>query len=300
MASSDKSRASTGTDRPSSCLDLTSTMFHLFQLALKTAAAVEVEYLPSGWRTQIIYRNVEVLNREALRSRVSSERAPDISFSRSNMALVASSCSQLTGLLWGSSARGKVSCSFPLLLFTPLDSLNATLSVLLEERVWKWRHDGPSASSPATPPFWLQWGTSSGSRCGSSSSTGLAEASDSWDLDRRSPLKIILKWEVRGLSESSFLSWAKVSPVDSTAFAAITSSSGSPLSGSSEEALSCWEMMMVGIVEAPGFSEGAAVESAFKDSDTASFWASVSGLGLCKGKRTQSGCDSWPPRLRPT
>lgn len=263
------------------------------QLAL-TTAAVEVKYLPSGWRTQIINGNIEVLNREARSLCVSSERAPDISFSRSNMALVASSCSQLTVLLWGSSARAKVPCSFALLLFTPLGSLNVTLSVLLEERVWKWRHDGPSPPSPAAPPFWLQWGTSSGSRCSSSSSAVLAEASDSWDLDRRSPLKIILKWEVRGLSESSFLSWAMNSPVDSTASAPTTSSS------SSEGALSCWEMTMVGIVEVLGVCEDAAVESAFKDSDAVSFWASVSGLVLCKEKITQSGCDSWPPKLCPT
>lgn len=49
---------------------------------------------------------------------------------------------------------------------------------------------------------------------------------------------------------------------------------------------------MVGIADAPGFSEGAAAESAFKDGDTASFAASNSGLGLCKRKITQSGCDS--------
>lgn len=203
---------------------------------------------------------------------------PDISFSRSNMALVASSCSQLTWLLWQweSSTLGKVPWSFPLPLFAPLDSLKVTFSGLLD-RGWKWCHDGPSVLSPSTPPFWLQWGTASESG-GSSSSAFFVETSDSWDLDRLSPLKIILMWEVRVLSKSSFLSWVLFSPADPG------SCSVSALSGASA-GVSCWEMTMVGIVEAPGFSEGTAEDSAFRDGDMASFGASVSGLALCKEKQ---------------
>lgn len=44
-------------------------------------------------------------------------------------------------------------------------------------------------------------------------------------------------------------------------------------------------MTMVGIVVAPGFSEGTVVDSAFKDGNMASFGASVSGLALCEEKQ---------------
>lgn len=227
--------------------------------------------------------------------RVWTLNKPDISFSRSNMALVASSCSQLTWLFrhWESSPLGKVPWSFPLALFTPPDSLKPIFSFLFDLAL-KWSHDGPSALSPCKPPFWLQCGVKSESG-GSSSPVVFVEARDSCDLDRVSPLKIILKWEVKGLSESSVLSWEQFSFVDCGSFSVSVSSGGS---GGELQ----WEITIVGIVasgtslpfpvEAAGFSKGRAVDSGFKDGVMISFGASVWGLELCKGK--QSGCDSWP------
>lgn len=211
-----------------------------------------------------------------------AENPPEISFSRSNMALVASCCSQLTWLFWPweSSPLCKVPWSFPFALLAPQDSLQVSFSFLLGREL-KCRHDGPSVLSPCKPPLWLRCGDESES-CGSSSPVFFVEASDSWDLDRVSPLKIILKWEVKGLSWSSFLSWEPFSSADSGSFSVSAFSGGS-------EGGSKWEITIVGIEGAP---KGGAVDSGFEDGVTASFGASVWGLELCRGNRNNHGCVS--------
>lgn len=208
---------------------------------------------------------------------------PDISFSRSNMALVASICSHLPWLFGQSSPLGEVPWSFPLVLFALPDSLKVIFSFLCDLEL-KWRHDGPSALSSCKSPFWLQWGVES-EWGGPSSLFIFAEARDSCDLERASPLKIILKWEVKGLSESSVLSWKEFSFADCCSFSASASSGGS--GGGSH-----WEITIVGTVvwgtsmpfpaEAPRFSKGRAVDSECEDGAVISFGASVWGLELCK------------------
>lgn len=214
------------------------------------------------------------------------------------MALVASSCSQLTWLFWHweSSPLGEVPWSFPLVLFAPLDILKHIFSFLFDLAL-KWSHDGPSAPSPCKPPFWLQCGVESDSG-GSSSPALLVETRDSCDLDRVSPLKIILKWEVKGLSESSVLSWEQISFADSGSFSVSASSGGS-------EGGSHWEITIVGIVapvtsftvEAPGFFKGRAMASGYKDGWMISFRASVWWLEVCEGKQNNQFMTADPEAL---
>lgn len=213
---------------------------------------------------------------------------PDISFSRSNMALVPSSCSQLTWLFWpwASSLRARVPWSFPLALCAPPDILKHVFSFLFD-LVLKWSHDGPSMLSPCKSPFWLQCGVESKSGW-SSSPLVFVEARDSCDLDRVSPLKIILKWEVKGLSESSGLSWEQFSFAGSFS---VSASSGVSEGGSHSEitidGIAASGTSMPISVEAPGFSEGRGVDSRCKDRDMISFGASVWGLELCKKENNQ-------------
>lgn len=213
------------------------------------------------------------------------ENQPDISFSRSNMALVASICSQLTWLFWHweSSPLGKVPPSLPLALVAPPDSLNVVFSFLFK-RVLKWRQAEPSEVSPQTAPFWPKRGDTSG--WGGSSSL-VVLLMDSWERDLLSPLNIILKW-VRGLSESSVLSSEQV-PADR---GSCSGSASSTCSGTGSYS----ETIIVGIAapgtpllfpeEVPGFS-GGSVDSGFKEG--LSFTPSVWGLELC-GER----CDNEP------
>ncbi len=205
------------------------------------------------------------------------------------MALVASSCSQLTWLFWHweSSPLGKVPWSFTLALFAPPDILKHIFSFLFDLAL-KLSHDGPSALSPCKLPFWLQWGVES-DWGGSSSPVLCVETRDSWDLDRVSPLKIILKWEVKGLSESSVLSWEQFSCADCGPFSVSASSGGS------DRGLH-WEITIVGI-EAPGFSKGRAVASGCKDDVMTSFGASVWGLEFCKGKQNDQVVTADPEAL---
>lgn len=214
---------------------------------------------------------------------------PHISFSRSNMALAPSSCSQLTWLFWpwASSPRVRVPWSFPLALCAPTDILKHIFSFLFD-LVLKWSHDGPSTLSPCKPPFWLQCGVESKSGW-SSSPLVFVEARESCDLDRVSPLKIILKWEVKGLSESSVLSWEQFSFAGS--FSVSAPSGGSEGGSHSEitiDGIAASGTLMPILVEAPGFSKGRGVDSRCEDRDRNSFGASIWGLELCKGK--QSGC----------
>lgn len=208
---------------------------------------------------------------------VSRENQPDISFSRSNMALVASICSQLTWLFWPweSSPLGKVPPSLPpLALVAPPDSLNVVFSFLFKREL-KWRQEEPSEGSPRIVPFWPQRGETSGWG-GSSSLVVLLK--DSWERDLLSPLNIILKW-VRGLSESSVLSSEQV-PADRGSCSGSVSSTCSGTGSYSET-------IIVGIAapgtplhfpeEVPGIS-GGSVDSGFKEG--LSFTPSVWGLEL--------------------
>lgn len=216
--------------------------------------------IPPQWHKKNQQKNKQTLFLDQLC--ISWENKPDISFSRSNMALVASICSQLTWLFWHweSSPLGKVPPSLPLALVAPPDSLN--VFSFLFKRELKWRQAEPSEVSPRIVPFWPQRGETSGWG-GSSSLVVLLK--DSWERDLLSPLNIILKW-VRGLSESSVLSSEQV-PANRGSCSGSVSSTCSGTGSYSET-------IIVGIVasraplhfpeEVPGIS-GGSVDSGFKE-----------------------------------
>lgn len=211
------------------------------------------------------------------------------------MAFVASSCSQSTWLLWPwtSSSFGKALSSFPLGLFAPADILKHNFSFLFD-LVVRWGRWVSSMLLLRDLGFRLQC---SGDSALDASSSGLVfvEARDSWDLDRVSPLKIILKWEVRGLSESSDLSWEECSLLGGSG---LTAHSAAASSGGSEEG-SHWEIMIVGTAaqgasapfsgEEPRFSEGCAENSVCDDGIVISFGTSAWGLEVCEETKNNSG-----------
>jgi len=193
------------------------------------------------------------------------------------MALVASSCSQLTWPFWRweSSPLCRVPCvSFPLALFKPPDILKHIFSFLTDFAL-KLSHDSPSV------PSWC------GLESEGSSSLVFVEDRDSCDLDLPSPLMIILKWEVNGLSESSDLSWEQFS----CGATELTSASSSICGGESN-----WEITIVGSGEAglsvpfsaqlQWFSTGKAVNSGCGDGIVFSFGTSVCRLEFCKENNT--------------
>ena len=215
---------------------------------------------------------------------LNSLNKPDISFSRSNMALVASSRSKLTWLFWPwrSSPRGEVTWSFTLALCAAPAILKHDFSLLCDFAL-KGSQDGPSGLSPCMPPFWLQWGEEMESG-GSVSLLFFVELRDSCDLDRLRPLK----WEVKGLSHSSVLR-------------VLFSFEESQL----EADQSYSEITIVGIeasgtslpfsVEAAAVSEGRAVDSGCRNGVMMSLGASVCGLEVCRENKAIS---LWQQTLR--
>lgn len=199
---------------------------------------------------------------------------PDISFSSSKMALVASSCSQLTWPLWDSSPLcGAPWLSFPLLLFPPAGVLIAVFSFLFSFVPMR-NCDSPSKPSCCEPAV--------SSSC-SSSPLLFAEDRDSCDLVLVSPLRISLKWDVKVLSGSSDLSWEGFSCEEFTAGC-----------GGWRGGVLYWETTIVGRAEAgrsllPSeswwFSVVGAEESGCGSGTGFSFGTSVSGLEFCKEKQ---------------
>lgn len=116
------------------------------------------------------------------------------------MALLDSSCSQLPWTLWHWESpplcKGPWVVSFPLVLPAPPGILKHVHSFLFDFE-GQLRLGSPSVTACCVS-----------SAC-SSSPLAFADERDSCDLD--SPLMIILKWDVRVLSESSGFSWKQFS-----------------------------------------------------------------------------------------
>lgn len=236
---------------------------------------------------------------------LNSLNKPDISFSRSNMALVASSCSKLLTWLfwpWRSSPRGELTWSFTLALCAAPAILKHDFSLLCDFALKRSR-DGPSGLSPCMPPFWLQWGKEK-ELGGSVSLLFFVELRDSCDLDRLRPLNMSLKWEVKRLSDSSVLSWVLFSFEESQLEADRSSISVSSSSSGVSEGES-YEITIAGIeasgtslpfsVEAAAVSEGRAVDSGCRNGVMMSLGASVCGLELCRENKAIS---LWQQTLR--
>lgn len=202
------------------------------------------------------------------------------------MALVASGCSLLTWFFraWELSPLCSVACaSFPFALHSPPD-LKHVFSLLLDLAL-KWSHDEPSGPSRCKP------------ESDTSSSLPFFEARDSCDLYRPNPLKSVLKWEVKGLSESSFFSWEPFSFED---FESTEGCGLMSVSSGSSKGESYWEITIDGRVwlgtsEALWFSKDWAVDSSCRDDIVFSSGAPGCMLEFCKVNKTkQSLCEGCP------